>query len=62
MTSISSIPGILDVEMNAGQMIEDVKLAVEGATKVEFHGRTGGIVPSPEEILAALEEKVVGGA
>lgn len=57
-----NVKGILDVEMNAGQMIEDVKLAIEGATKVEFHGRMGGIVPSPEEILAALEEKVVGGA
>ncbi|MBU1100318.1 MAG: 3-methyl-2-oxobutanoate dehydrogenase subunit VorB [Bacteroidetes bacterium] len=57
-----NVKGILDVEMNAGQMIEDVKLALDGATKVEFHGRMGGIVPSPEEILEALEEKVVGGA
>ncbi len=56
------LKGILDVELNAGQMIEDVKLAVEGSVKVEFHGRMGGIVPSPEEILEALEEKIVRGA
>ena len=56
------VKGILDVEMNAGQMIEDIKLAIEGETPVAFHGRMGGIVPSPEEILKALEEKVVGGA
>lgn len=54
--------GILDVEMNAGQMVEDVKLAVECKLPVEFHGRMGGIVPSPEEILEKLEEKLAGGA
>lgn len=59
--SAANIKGILDVEMNAGQMIEDVKLAVNGKVNVEFHGRMGGIVPSPEEILEKLEEKVVGG-
>ncbi|MCF8260789.1 MAG: 3-methyl-2-oxobutanoate dehydrogenase subunit VorB [Melioribacteraceae bacterium] len=53
--------GILDVEMNAGQMVEDVRLAVEGKVPVEFHGRMGGIVPSPEEILEKLEEKFIGG-
>ncbi len=56
------VKGILDVEMNAGQMIEDVKLSVEGKVKVEFHGRMGGIVPSPEEILEQIEEKFLGGA
>ncbi len=58
----SQVKGILDVEMNAGQMIEDVKLAVECNVPVEFHGRMGGIVPSPEEILEKLEEKFLGGA
>jgi len=57
-----NMKGILDVEMNSGQMIEDVRLAVNGKVPVEFHGRMGGIVPSPEEILEKLEEKVVGGA
>ncbi|MBI9069979.1 MAG: 3-methyl-2-oxobutanoate dehydrogenase subunit VorB [Melioribacteraceae bacterium] len=55
------VKGILDVEMSAGQMVDDVRLAVNGKKPVEFYGRMGGIVPTPEEILAALEEKLVGG-
>lgn len=55
------VNGILDVEMNAGQMVEDVRLAVNGKVPVEFHGRMGGIVPTPDEILDALEKKLVGG-
>lgn len=55
------VKGILDVEMNAGQMVEDVRLAVNGKVKVEFHGRMGGMVPSPDEILEALEQKIIGG-
>ncbi|MFC2134962.1 3-methyl-2-oxobutanoate dehydrogenase subunit VorB [Bacteroidota bacterium] len=58
----SKVKGFMDVEMNAGQMIEDVKLAVNGKVPVEFYGRMGGIVPTPEEILEALEEKLIGGA
>ncbi len=46
---------ILVVEMNSGQMVEDVRLAVEGAVPVEFFGRMGGIIPSPEEVLAKIE-------
>jgi len=46
--------GILVVEMNSGQMVEDVKLGVEGRVPVAFHGRMGGIIPSPEEVVAAL--------
>lgn len=56
------VKGFLDVEMNAGQMVEDVRLAVNGKVPVEFYGRMGGIVPTPEEILDALEKKVIGGA
>lgn len=52
--------GFLDVEMNAGQMVEDVRLAVNGKKRVEFYGRMGGVVPSPEEILAKIEEKFAG--
>lgn len=55
------IKGILDVEMNAGQMIEDVKLSVEGKVPVEFYGRMGGIVPTPDGILEALENYIAGG-
>lgn len=50
--------GILTVEINAGQMIEDVRLAVNGTVKVEHFGRLGGIVPEPDEIVNALKEKL----
>lgn len=50
--------GILVVEINAGQMVEDVRLAVNGEEKVEHFGRLGGIVPEPEEIVKALKEKL----
>jgi len=46
-----TLKAFLDVELNAGQMIEDVKLAVNGAKPVYFHGRTGGNLPSQKEIL-----------
>lgn len=55
------VKGILCAEMNAGQMVEDVRLAVNGQTKVEHFGRFGGMIPSPEEILNALEQKIIGG-
>ena len=51
--------GILVVELNAGQMIEDVRLSVGRDVKVEHFGRLGGIVPSPDEILEAFEEKFI---
>ncbi len=54
------VKGFLTVEMNAGQMVEDVRLAVNGKIPVEFLGRMGGIVPTPEEILQKLEEKFIG--
>jgi 2-oxoglutarate ferredoxin oxidoreductase subunit alpha len=55
------VKGILVVEMNAGQMIEDVKLSVCGKIRVEHFGRFGGIIPSPAEVLQALEQKIIGG-
>ncbi len=55
------VKGMLVVEMNAGQMIEDVRLAVCGKVKVEHYGRVGGIIPSPAEIVQALENKIIGG-
>ena len=51
--------GILVVELNAGQMIEDVRLAVHDALPVEHFGRLGGIIPSPQEVVDALEEKII---
>ena len=48
--------GVLVVEINAGQMVQDVRLAVNGAVPVEQFGRLGGIVPEPEEIVDALKK------
>ena len=53
--------GYISVEMSAGQMVEDVKLAVLGRKPVHFYGRTGGMVPTPQEILNKIME-IVGGA
>ena len=47
----------LVVEMNAGQMLEDVRLAVGGQIPVNFYGRMGGMVPNPDDILVAIEEQ-----
>ncbi len=58
------VRGMLVVEMNAGQMLEDVRLAVEGRCPIEFYGRMGGPVPLPDEILPELEKldaKLAGG-
>lgn len=52
--------GILTVEMNAGQMVDDVKIAVEGKYPVHFYGRTGGMVPTPDEIIKKVKE-ILGG-
>jgi 2-oxoglutarate ferredoxin oxidoreductase subunit alpha len=49
------VKGILVVELNAGQMIEDVQLAVECKVPVEHYGRLGGIVPTPQEVLENLK-------
>ncbi|MCM8821136.1 MAG: 3-methyl-2-oxobutanoate dehydrogenase subunit beta, partial [Candidatus Omnitrophica bacterium] len=46
---------ILVVEMNCGQMVEDVKLAVKKDTHIFFYGRPGGGVPTPEEILKEIK-------
>jgi 2-oxoglutarate ferredoxin oxidoreductase subunit alpha len=48
---------VLVVEINAGQMVEDVRLSVNGAVPVAHFGRLGGIVPEPDEIVKALKEK-----
>jgi 2-oxoglutarate ferredoxin oxidoreductase subunit alpha len=53
------VESILVVEMNAGQMIEDVRLAVEGRAPVSFYGRMGGMVPMPEDILEAIKGREV---
>ncbi len=49
---------IISVEMSAGQMVEDVMLAVNGKIPVFYYGRMGGIVPDPEEVLENLKLKI----
>jgi 2-oxoglutarate ferredoxin oxidoreductase subunit alpha len=51
--------GVLVAEINAGQMVEDVKLSINGAQPVEYFGRLGGIVPEPEEIVEALKKHFI---
>jgi 2-oxoglutarate ferredoxin oxidoreductase subunit alpha len=46
----------LSVEMSAGQMVEDVRLAVNGRRQVHFLGRTGGMIPTQKEILERIRE------
>lgn len=51
----------LAVEMSAGQMVEDVMLAVNGKIPVYHYGRMGGIVPTPDEVVENLKERIIGG-
>jgi len=55
------VKGLLVLEMNAGQMIEDVRLATGGNVKVEHYGRFGGIIPTPDEVVRVLEKQIIGG-
>jgi 2-oxoglutarate/2-oxoacid ferredoxin oxidoreductase subunit alpha len=56
-----NMKGILTVEMNTGQMVEDVRLAVNGRVRVEHFGRTGGMVHTPEEVIMALQNIFIKG-
>ncbi len=56
IASKNTVQSFISVEMNAGQMIEDVKLAVCGKKPVYFYGRMGGIVPDPDEIFKKIKE------
>lgn len=47
---------LLTVEMSTGQMVEDVRLAVNGKVPVHFYGRTGGIVPTPQEVYEQIRK------
>jgi 2-oxoglutarate ferredoxin oxidoreductase subunit alpha len=60
-TLARKVKGILVVEMNAGQMIEDVRLSAGCSVKIEHYGRFGGIIPTPEEVVKALEQIIIGG-
>jgi 2-oxoglutarate ferredoxin oxidoreductase subunit alpha len=49
------VKAFLVVEMNAGQMLEDVRLVIKGRVPVEFYGRLGGVVPFPDEIMSEIQ-------
>ncbi len=51
------VQGILSFEINAGQMVQDIRLAVEGRTPVRHFGKMGGIVPTPDELIATLKSE-----
>lgn len=57
---VPRLKGILSLEMSAGQMVEDIRLAVECKVKTEHFGRYGGMIHSPEEVLQALKQKIIG--
>ena len=53
---MDSVGGCLVVEMNAGQMVDDVRMVAAGRVPVAFYGRTGGSVPMPDELVQVMEE------
>ncbi|KPJ73756.1 2-ketoisovalerate ferredoxin oxidoreductase [candidate division TA06 bacterium DG_78] len=55
------VENFLVVEMSCGQMIDDVKLATECRSKIHFHGRPGGGVPTPPEVFTKIEQALGGG-
>jgi 2-oxoglutarate ferredoxin oxidoreductase subunit alpha len=52
------VKAFLVVEMNSGQMLEDVRLVVQGRKPVEFFGRMGGVVPLPDEVEEEIERLI----
>jgi len=55
------VKGILTVELSAGQMVDDVRLAVNGRIPVHHFGTPGGKIHSPDDVMKAIEEKLLGG-
>jgi 2-oxoglutarate ferredoxin oxidoreductase subunit alpha len=58
LASRDHVKFFLSVEMNVGQMVEDIRLACNGRKPVHFYGRTGGIIPTPEEILDHVKKNL----
>lgn len=57
----NKVKSLFAVEMSMGQMIEDVKMAIEGRIPVHFHGRSGGMIPVPQDIINQAKEILGGG-
>ncbi len=58
LANFDRVKAFLSIEMSVGQMVEDVRLAANGAKPTFFYGRTGGIIPAPEEVLEFIKEKI----
>ncbi len=56
IASRDNVKFLISIEMNAGQMVEDVRLATNGRKPVHFYGRMGGIIPTPQEIYQAIKQ------
>jgi len=54
---IPQLKGIMSVELSAGQMVEDIRLAVDGKVPVSFFGRSGGMIPTPDDVLNAFKNQ-----
>jgi pyruvate/2-oxoacid:ferredoxin oxidoreductase alpha subunit len=54
----AKVQKVIVVELSNGQMVEDVRLALDGKVPVEFYGRVGGNVPSVEELHAQVMERI----
>lgn len=55
----AKVRGIMSFEINAGQMVQDIRLAVNGICPVEHYGKMGGIVPTPDELVQALKQQLM---
>ena len=56
---VPQLKGMMSVELSSGQMVEDIRLAVNGAIPVTFFGRLGGMTPTPEEVLDAFKTNYI---
>lgn len=56
LAALNRVKGILTVEMSTGQMVDDVRLAVDGRKPVSFFGRTGGVIPTVDEVVRAAQK------
>ena len=62
LARVNQIKGWMSIELSAGQMVEDVKLVINGRAPVSFYGRQGGMTPEPEEVVAAFKAQLLGGS
>ena len=53
------VKGILSLEINAGQMVEDIRLAVNCSVPVQWYGHLGGIIPEPEEVVEQIKKMTI---